>query len=161
MLLCQRRVQFCRLSDGLICERFHFHCGSEALRDASGLGHTQDGLRGAETEGWVFRLKHGGDRLKRLFGEVLHEVVEIDLVAGSALIEDEAEIRMFVPPLVEGGAVDAVLARDGGDGFSGQEPGDDLRLDASELGHRFPLDQQDRMTPQGLGQCLVVKLLTE
>jgi hypothetical protein len=159
-LLYQRRVRLCRLSDGLIYEGFHFHLGSETFGDAAGLGNTKDRLRGAETEGCVFRLEHGGDRLKRLFGQVLHEVVEIDLVAGSALMQYKAEIRMFVPPFVDGGAVDTVLPRDGGHGLAGQEPGDDLRLDASELGHKFLLDHEDRMAPQGLGQFSMVKLLT-
>lgn len=69
----------------------------------------------------------------------------------AGLVENDVEIRMLISPMVDGGPMDAVLARDGGDRFSGKKSGDNPGLVGVSWGIIL-LDDEDRMGAQGLRQ---------
>ena len=93
--------------------------GSGVAGEVAGLGYTENYLRGSEAEMGVLNREQLGDSFQSLLGQVLYVVEQGRLVAGTGLIEGEGEVGLVVAPLVDGGAVNPVLASDGGDGFAG------------------------------------------
>ena len=97
------------------------------------MSHTQNYLGGPEAKVGVFRIEQFPYGFQSLLCQPLHEIIQGSLVPGPGLIEREREVGLLVAPFVDGRAMNPVFASDGGNGFAGEESGEDLGLDGRKF----------------------------
>ena len=107
----------------------------DGVIDARGDEALENGLSGAELGGLVGGGEESAEGFEGLGGEVLGGVEHGGLLAAAGVLEGVGEGGMVVAPGVDGGAMDAVFARDGGDGSAGEQAGEDVGLDGGDLRH--------------------------